>query len=180
MSFRLIRLIRLCSIIKTKQIKRKLGVIMAYTMKTNDLLVPTETEAVMAGEASRILATLTINNEIRIELKDDKNQSMAMVLPSSIVRMIQHVLTEMSNGNAVTVMPINAEMTTQEAADFLNVSRPFIVKQIEAGVLPHHKIGTHRRISVQDLLTYKKKIDQEREQALTELTSEAQRLGLGY
>lgn len=153
---------------------------MSYAMKVNAPLVPTKTEVVMAGEAGRILAALTINNEVHIELKDDKNQSMAMVLPSSIVRMIQHILTEISNGNAVTVMPINAEMTTQEAADYLNVSRPFIVKQIEAGILLHHKVGTHRRISVQDLLAYKKKIDQDREQDLTELTFEAQRLGLGY
>lgn len=134
----------------------------------------------MAGEASRILAALTIRNEVHIELKDDKNQSMPMILPSSIVRMMQHILTEMAHGNAVTVMPINAEMTTQEAAEFLNVSRPFVVKQMDAGILPHHKVGTHRRISVQDLLEYKRNIDQNRNQDLAELTSEAQRLGLGY
>ncbi len=153
---------------------------MSYAMKQNDPLVPTETESLMAGEASRILAALTIRNEVRIELKDDQNQSMAMILPSSIMRLIQHVLTEMARGNAVTVMPINAEMTTQEAAEFLNVSRPFVVKQMSSGILPYHKVGTHRRIRVQDLLAYKKNIDQNREQALADLTAEAQRLGLGY
>ena len=101
-------------------------------------------------------------------------------LPSSIVRMFQHILTETAQGNAVTVAPINAEMTAQEAAEFLNVSRPFVVKQMETGILPHHKVGTHRRIRFQDLLAYKKDIDQRRELSLSELTSEAQRLGLGY
>ena len=76
--------------------------------------------------------------------------------------------------------PINAEMTAQEAAEFLNVSRPFVVKQMETGILPHHKVGTHRRIRFQDLLAYKKDIDQRRELSLSELTSEAQKLGLGY
>ena len=103
-----------------------------------------------------------------------------MVLPSAIVRMVQHILTEMAQGNAVTVMPMNAELTTQEAAEFLNVSRPFIVKQIEAGTIPHRKVGTHRRISMQALLDYKKQIDRARHQSLDELAVETQKLGLGY
>ena len=147
-------------------------------MKSNDPVVPTEAEAMMAGEASRILAAMNIRNEVHIVFDD--NKSMGMVLPSSIVRMFQHILTETAQGNAVTVVPINAEMTTQEAAEFLNVSRPFVVKQMEAGILPHHKVGTHRRIRFQDLLAYKKEIDQRRELSLSELTSEAQKLGLGY
>lgn len=96
------------------------------------------------------------------------------------IKILQRVLTEMAQGNAVTIIPLNAELTTQAAADFLNVSRPFLVKQIEAGNIPHRKIGTHRRVRVEDLLKYKREIDKNRHQTLDELTAEAQRLGLGY
>ncbi len=152
---------------------------MTYATRSNDPVVPTETEAQMAGEASRVLATLSTREDVHVEFRDDQ-KSLSMVLPSAIVRMVQHILTEMAQGNAVTVMPMNAELTTQEAAEFLNVSRPFIVKQIEAGTIPHRKVGTHRRIRVEDLLKYKKQIDHARNQTLDELTAESQKLGLGY
>ena len=153
---------------------------MTYAAQNNDPVVPTEQEAKMAGEASRVLAALSTRTELHLELKDEHNKPVDMILPPAIVRMMQRVLTEMSQGKAVTVMPMNAELTTQEAADFLSVSRPFIVKQIEEKIIPHRKVGTHRRISVQDLLNYKRKIDVARHQSLDELTAEAQRLGLGY
>lgn len=156
---------------------------MTYTARTDEPLVPTDKEAQMAGEASRILAaymsTRTEPN-IGIELKDDHRKSDHLVLSSAVIRMVQRILTEMAQGNAITVMPINAELTTQEAADFLNVSRPFVVKQLESGAIPFRKVGTHRRISVKDLLSYKREIDKARHQTLDELTAEAQRLGLGY
>ena len=153
---------------------------MTYTAQNDDPVVPTEQEAKMAGEASRVLATLSTRTDLHLELKDGSNKSADMVLSAAMVRIVQRILTEMSQGKAVTVMPMNAELTTQEAADYLNVSRPFIVKQIEDGIIPHRKVGTHRRISVQDLLNYKKRIDAARHQTLDELTAEAQRLGLGY
>jgi excisionase family DNA binding protein len=84
----------------------------------------------------------------------------------------------MSQGNAVTIIPIHAELTTQEAADLINVSRPFLIKQIDAGVIPHHKVGTHRRVRFTDLMEYKKNIDAARSKVLTELVEESQRLGL--
>jgi excisionase family DNA binding protein len=152
---------------------------MTHAAQGSDLIVPTQNETKMAEDASRILATLSTRTELHLELQGD-HERMNMVLPPNIVRVIQRVLTELAQGNAVTVMPISAELTTQEAADFLNVSRPFIVKQIEEKKIPHRKVGTHRRIRVQDLLDYKKAIDAARHQNLDDLTSEAQRLGLGY
>lgn len=154
---------------------------MSHTAKTNDPFVPSENDAKMAGEASRILAAyVSSRKELHVELKDDGKKAEHMILPPSVIRMMQRILTEMAQGNAITVMPMNAELTTQEAADFLNVSRPFIVKQIESGTIPHRKVGTHRRIGVQDLLSYKHNIDKARHQTLDELTAEAQRLNLGY
>lgn len=154
---------------------------MTHTARTDEPFVPTDQDARMAGEASRVLAAyMSTRKELHIELKDDHQKIDHMVLPPSVIRMVQRILTEMAQGNAITVMPMNAELTTQEAADFLNVSRPFVVKQIEEGVIPHRKVGTHRRISVQDLLKYKRDIDKARHQSLDELTAEAQRLKLGY
>ena len=90
------------------------------------------------------------------------------------------VLIEIGQGNAVSIIPIHAELTTQEAADVLNVSRPFLVQLLEKGDIPFHKIGTHRRVRYQDVMAYSQRIDTERSKALDELAAQAQELGMGY
>lgn len=90
------------------------------------------------------------------------------------------VLTEIGQGNAVSIIPIHAELTSQEAADLLNVSRPFLVKLLEKGDIPFHKTGTHRRVRYQDVIEYKQRIDAERRKALEDLAAQAQELGMGY
>ena len=104
----------------------------------------------------------------------------AVRIPTSALRLLLEVLTEIGQGNAVSIIPIHAELTTQEAADVLNVSRPFLVQLLEKGDMPFHKIGTHRRVRYQDVISYKKHIDIERRKALDELAAEAQELGMGY
>ena len=81
---------------------------------------------------------------------------------------------------AATVIPIHAALTTQEAADVLNVSRPFLVQLLEKGDMPLHKIGTHHRVRYQDVIAYKKRIDADRRKALDELAAQGQELGMGY
>ncbi len=99
-------------------------------------------------------------------------------LAVAAVRLLGALLTELAKGNAVTLMPHHAELTTQEAADLLNVSRPYLVNLLEDGQLPHHKVGTHRRVRFADILIYKRRRDAESEVALRELANHSQDLDL--
>ena len=103
-----------------------------------------------------------------------------LILPRQALTLLRDLLTEMAQGNAVTVVPTHAELTTQEAANLLNVSRPYLVKLLENKVLPFTKTGIHRRIRYQELMTYKQQRDEESHSALDELTNQAQELDMGY
>ena len=140
-----------------------------------DTVVPTEGEALMAQEASRILAPRLQENELRVQIGDQ-----VLTLPRAATRLLSTVLTEMAAGNAVTLIPVHAEMTTQEAADYLNVSRPFLVGLLEAGEIPYRKVGSRRRVQFRDVKAYKDKTDREREKVLDTLAAQAQDLGMGY
>lgn len=86
----------------------------------------------------------------------------------------------MSEGKQITLMPESREFTTVEAANFLNVSRPFVIKEIEAGRLKHRMVGTHRRIALEDLVAYVRQMRKKQEAALDRLAANAQELGLDY
>jgi excisionase family DNA binding protein len=103
-----------------------------------------------------------------------------VTVPREAFELFLEILGQMANGNGVTIMPVHAELTTQQVADLLNVSRPYVVALLEAGKLPYRMVGTHRRVRVADLLEFKKKDDAEREAAIDELAAEAQKHGLGY
>ena len=100
------------------------------------------------------------------------------MLPVAAVRLLQDLLREMAQGHAISLVPMHAELTTQQAADAINVSRPFLVKLLETGALPHRKVGTHRRVRFDDLMRYKHTIDAQRLEALRKLTDESEKLGL--
>jgi excisionase family DNA binding protein len=101
-------------------------------------------------------------------------------LPAGAVALLLDILAVMSTGRGVTIIPENAELTTVEAADVLNVSRPYLIKLLEDGEIPHRKVGKHRRIRMEDVMDYKEAIDREREAVLDELVAEAQREDMGY
>jgi excisionase family DNA binding protein len=100
-------------------------------------------------------------------------------LPYSVYNVLLDVINEvLVKGNSVKVMSVDAELTTQQAADLLNVSRPFLIKLLEKGDLEYRKVGTHRRIRLEDLLVYRDKRDTKRRTLWGEITTESQELGL--
>jgi excisionase family DNA binding protein len=137
-------------------------------------VLPSKKDSDLAREASRAISSVK-QKSLRVRI-DDKE----LILPEAATRLIQHLLTEMANGNAVTLIPIHAELTTQEAADFLNVSRPHLVHLLEQQKMPFHMVGTHRRIRFEDLMAFKANFEKKRREAMDELASQAQELGLGY
>jgi len=144
--------------------------------------LPTAEEVALARESGRALSAYlqTRAETQQIEIFDDKGAAHPVRVPVSALRLLVDVLTEIGEGNAVSIIPIHAELTTQEAADVLNVSRPFLVQLLERGEIPFHKIGTHRRVRYQDVIAYKERIDADRNKALDALAEQAQALKMGY
>ncbi|MEF9671874.1 helix-turn-helix domain-containing protein [Pseudomonas sp. PCH446] len=154
-------------------------------MTTADLtrtVLPNGREIGAALESSRQLAAfLTTKLETqRIELVDETQQRVVVELPTFALRLLGEILRELAQGNAVKVVPIHSELTTQEGADMLNVSRPHLVKLLDQGAFPHTKTGRHRRIKFVDLMTYKEQREQASRDAMDELAAQAQESGMGY
>jgi excisionase family DNA binding protein len=117
---------------------------MAQLLNGNEVVTPTKADSALAKESGQRLAThLGDAGGLRLEVKTD-TVSEELVLPPPALRLLVHALTEMGQGNAVTLTPIRAELTTQQAADLLNVSRPHLVKLVDEGAIPARKVGTHR------------------------------------
>jgi excisionase family DNA binding protein len=139
------------------------------------IAVPSPQDAALATESSRILARLEPEKELTVQIDGEQ-----LVLPKAVFGLLSKILAEMSAGNAVKIFPIHAQLTTQEAADFLNVSRPYLIKLIEKKELGCMKVGTHRRVSFQELQAYKARRDAVTQEALAELVTEAQEEHMGY
>lgn len=137
---------------------------------------PTEEESSLALDSSRRLSGLA-RSDLRIRISDTNEE---VKLPAPAVRLLVEMLSELAQGNAVTVVPIHAELSTQQAAEIIGVSRPFLVKLLEEGKLPYRKVGTHRRVLFKDLMAYKREDDQKRLETLEELVAQAQELDMGY
>ncbi|MDB5339113.1 MAG: Helix-turn-helix domain protein [Planctomycetaceae bacterium] len=149
----------------------------------SETITPTAEDSLLAQESSRkftrfLAAKRKRPLKVRIQLEEASAETIS--IPESAFRMLNDILTEMSKGNAVSLIPVHAEMTTQQAADFLNVSRPFLVEQLDKGQIPYRKVGTHRRVLFKDLLRYKQAMNKNRLQAIDELAAQAQELGMGY
>jgi len=101
-------------------------------------------------------------------------------LPEFVVQLLSQILVEVAHGRAISVVPMESDMTTNEAADYLNVSRPYLIKLLNQGQLPFHNVGTHKRVYFQDIKRYKEEQRARSYALLAELQAEAQELNMGY
>ena len=147
-----------------------------------DITLPEESEVRAAAQGRCKLASyLATNFETQcIQILDGRNVAHQIELPTSALRLLVDILAELAAGNAVRVVPVHAELTTQEAADLLNVSRPHFIKLLKTHALPHRRTGKHRRIRFDDLMKFKAELDQASARAMSELAQQAQELKLGY
>lgn len=148
-----------------------------------DTLAPTEGDRRLARQLLPRLARLAPRRrkrpvQLRIQPEGEPTESIEVPVP--VFHILQRILTEMAQGNGVSILPVRSELTTQQAADFLNVSRPYLIELLEQGRMPYRKVGSHRRIRLQDVLSYKERVDAARQAALAELTSQAEELEMGY
>jgi len=152
--------------------------------KSPQTVTPTEADSLTARDSSRRLAPyLAKKKKVRVQVVPEggkAGEGESLPLPRPVLDLLFAILTEMAEGNAVTLIPIHAELTTQQAADLLNVSRPFLVELLENGEIPHRKVGTHRRILFRDLMEFKQRSEAERKKALDELVADAQDQDMGY
>ncbi len=139
---------------------------------------PEDSEREIAIDAA---ANLTLPQDGTESLKYfiyDSLKEESIELPTSAVVILSDILSHMSRGHGITVFPRLAELTTMEAADILNVSRPYVIKLLDEGAIPYRLVGKHRRIPLAAVINYKNRIDHEREAILDEMVAEAEELGL--
>jgi excisionase family DNA binding protein len=139
----------------------------------------------LAKAAQRcIVSALDHSRAVHIAIVEDGVErvggSPLLKLPPKVLRVFADLLGSLAQGKAVAIVPKDLDVTTQEAAMFLNVSRPYLVRLLDEGKIPHHKVGTHRRIRFEDVVKYKDERRKRSQDALQELVDQAQGLGMGY
>jgi excisionase family DNA binding protein len=152
------------------------------SVKIDETAAPSVADASLARESlERISSFLTSGySDLRIRVTNDEKLGADIILPASVLRLLTGILAEMAQGHGVALIPVQAEVTTQQAADLLNVSRPYLIRLLEERKIPFRLVGQHRRVRVDDLLVYQRKDDEERRRVADELTADAQELGMGY
>ena len=150
-----------------------------YTLAHRQL-PPSPRDAAIARSSGQVLSHYAgMAQPLKLRVREG-GQDQPIELPAGAVDLLMHILETMAAGQGVTLIPEGAELTTVQAADVLNVSRPFLIKLLDQKAIPHRKVGRHRRIRMEDVVAYKDAIDREREQVLDQLTQEAQAQDMGY
>ena len=124
---------------------------------------PSVQEAALARSSGQSLARLISKNRPLTLKVTDSDQEQPIELPPGAALLLMDILEAMAAGRGITLIPENAELTTVQEADVLNVSRPFLIKLLEEKALPCRKVGAHRRIRMEDVMAYKMRIDTDRE-----------------
>jgi excisionase family DNA binding protein len=149
------------------------------TQTTSAPALPSDADSLLAKETSRVLAShIPASDPMELRIPNDSSPAGTVRLPVSAARLLVRILEEMARGNAVTLIPVHAELTTQEAAEMLNISRPSLIQLLEEGKIEYRKVGTHRRVRFEGLMRYKRNADAARRAALEELAAYDQELGI--
>jgi excisionase family DNA binding protein len=143
-------------------------------------LPPTAQDSAIARQSGQYLSRLARRNRPLTVRVADADQERPIELPAGAVALLMDILDAMAAGRGLTLIPENAELTTVQAAQLLNVSRPFLIGLLEAGAIPYRKVGKHRRIRMEDAMAYKERTDREHEAVLDDLVADAQTNGMGY
>lgn len=143
--------------------------------------LPTPEEAQQAQQAARVLSRLLRRKTVRpLQIQSQGGKEVTVTVPREAFELFLDILGQMANGNAVSIVPVHAELTTQQAAEMLNVSRPFLVKLLDEGKIAFRMVGTHRRVRVADLVEYQRQDATYRKGVADELAAQAQEHDLGY
>lgn len=141
---------------------------------------PTPHETAVARISAQTLARhARPATSLRMRVSDGEHAE-PIELPAGVVALLMEILDAMAQGRGITILPENTELTTAQAAEVLNVSRPFLIRLLDERKLPCRKVGKHRRLRIEDVMAYKSAIDREREIILDELAAEAQQQDMGY
>lgn len=152
---------------------------LALLDQIHEPFVADEAEALMARKAAdRLKGVVDANESVNITVDGHGDHRITVPLPPRAVELIHRVLEAMANRTPMSLIPHDAELTTQQAADYLNVSRPYLVARLDAGEIRFRKVGSHRRVRFADLFDYENRARAKQKQALAELNDEARRLGL--
>jgi excisionase family DNA binding protein len=141
-------------------------------------MLPSETEAALAKETSRVLASCLRGDDLmRLRIIDGRSRDIVK-LPAAAARLLMRILEEMARGNGVNLIPVHAEITTQQAADMLNISRPSLIQLLDEVKIDYRRVGTHRRVQLDALMKYKRQVDAARRATLADLAAYDQELGI--
>lgn len=150
------------------------------TLKPGPTLLDEPEVAIAAEAATRLAALAGDLHEATVVRVGSRGHDTQVTVPAAALHLFVEILAELANGNAVTVAPTHAELTTQQAADLMNVSRPYLIKLLDEGEIPFRRVGNRRKVKLRDLLGYMERDDAYRKSIADELTREAQRQKLDY
>jgi excisionase family DNA binding protein len=141
---------------------------------------PSDEDVLLARASSSKLSRFKGDTgAVTVTVAQDRNAE-EVTIPAIAFRMLGAILDELAQGHSIALNAIDRLISTQRAADVLNVSRPYLVKLLESGQIPFTKVGTHRRVRLADVLEYKARMDTRADKAYGELVAQAQELGMGY
>ncbi len=150
------------------------------TADPTDPIAPSPADTTFARESARLLAPslATANGTVRLRVEEPNAPNEPVVIPTVAFELLLKILNEMADGNTVRVIPGHTELTTGDIAELLKVSRPYVIKLLDEGQIPSHRVGTHRRARLKDVLDYREEHYKARKAILDRMAAMDQELGL--